>query len=108
MDKSSLLLFLFSKDPEIAASPTRELRVPVEGIASNSDTEWLVTEFRSAINPLLLSSPLMLARTPRDVPLRNLSAASWVSASMHLDRVSVEQTTAAREKSPMPCRMEIE
>ena len=41
MDKSSLevLTFLFSKDPEIEASPTSDPRVPVVGMASNSDTE---------------------------------------------------------------------
>ena len=110
MDKSSLevLVFLFSNDPEIAASPIREPRVPLVGIASNSDTEWLVTEFRSPINPLLFFSLLMLARTPLDVLLRNLSAASGVSASMHLNTFSVEQTTEARVKSPMSCRMELE
>ena len=41
MDKSSLevLTFLLSKAPEIEASPTSDPRVPVVGMASNSDTE---------------------------------------------------------------------
>ena len=101
MDKSSLevFTFLFSKAPEIEASPTSDPRVPVVAMASNSDTEWLLTKFRSAINLLLLSSLLKLARSSVDVPLRNRSAASGDSESMRVT-TSVELTTEARAKSP--------
>ena len=107
MDRSSfeVLTFLFSKAPEIEASPTSDPRVPVVGMASNS--EWLLTEFRSTINLLLMSWLLMLARSSVDVPLRNRSAASGVSESIRVT-TSVELTTEARAKSPRVWRMEME
>ena len=77
-----VLIFLVSKNPEMDASPTSEPRVPVVAIACSSDIVWLVTEFRSTIKVFLLSSLLMLARLPADLPMRNWSAASGVSAFM--------------------------
>ena len=75
-------MFLVSKNPDIEASPTSDPRVPVVAIACSSDIEWLVTAFRSTIKLFLLSSLLMLARLPLDLPRRNWRAASGVSASM--------------------------
>ena len=83
MEESSIevLMFLFSKDPEIEASPTSEPRVPVVVLACSSDIEWRVIEFSFTINVFLLSS---LLNPPRLMfLLRNWSAASGLSTSMH-------------------------